>query len=79
MFMPGFTAEASLYKTSGQYHAVVTGTPSTTQVVPQNCPWWKVGLCAAAVAACVASCAAGPQACIVCFANLGMSDCIDCL
>lgn len=44
-----------------------------------GCPFFKKIKCAAAAAACVATCAAGPQACITCFASLGMSSCIDCL
>jgi hypothetical protein len=44
-----------------------------------GCDLFKKIRCAAAVAACVATCAAGPQACITCFASLGMSSCIDCL
>jgi hypothetical protein len=31
------------------------------------------------VLACAASCLAGPEACIACFAGLGSSSCIDCL
>jgi hypothetical protein len=33
--MPGFTAEASLYKTNEHFYAAATGTVSSTQIVPQ--------------------------------------------
>ncbi len=36
MRTPEFTAEASLYKTSGHYHVVGAGAISTVQVVPQQ-------------------------------------------
>lgn len=35
MNMPGFTAEASLYKASKHYLVVASGTASSAQVVPQ--------------------------------------------
>ena len=35
MNMPGFTAEASLYKANKHYPVVATGTASSAQVVPQ--------------------------------------------
>jgi len=46
--IPGFTAEASLYKTIEHYPVVATGTASSTQVVPQ----FPVGLCTKAVYYC---------------------------
>ena len=33
--IPGFTAEVSLYKTNKHYPVALTGTASSTQVVPQ--------------------------------------------
>lgn len=45
--MPGFTAEASLYKTNKHYLVVATGTASSTQVVPQY------GLCDKAAYYCI--------------------------
>lgn len=41
MNMPGFTAEASLYKTYEHYPVVATDVASSTQVVPQI----PLGLC----------------------------------
>ena len=39
MNTPGFTAEVSLYHTSGQYHASQVSTAATQLVVPQwTCP-----------------------------------------
>jgi hypothetical protein len=51
----------------------------SAHVGASGCDLFKKIKCAAAVAACVATCAGGPQACITCFASLGMSSCIDCL
>src|SRR5215211_7907689 len=34
-----------------------------------DCPWYKKIACGAAVVACAASCLAGPEACIACFAG----------
>jgi hypothetical protein len=51
----------------------------SADVGASGCDLFKKIRCAAAVAACVATCAGGPQACITCFASLGMSSCIDCL
>lgn len=46
----------------------------------QGCSWQKKIKCASAVAACAATCASGSwPACVLCFANVGASDCIDCL
>jgi len=39
--MPGFTAEASVYKTDGRYAGAATGAASATMVVPQI----PLGLC----------------------------------
>lgn len=39
MRIPGFTAEAALYKPSGYYNATTDGAALTTQIVPQQaCP-----------------------------------------
>ena len=46
--MPGFTAEASLYKVNTHYGAMATGDPSSTMVVPQI----PLGLCAKAAYYC---------------------------
>lgn len=46
--MPGFTAEASLYKTNKHYPVVATGTAFSTQVVPQI----PLGLCTKAAYYC---------------------------
>ena len=45
--LPGFTAEASVYKTTGRYHHAETDSASSTQVVPQY------GLCDKAAYYCV--------------------------
>lgn len=44
MNIPGFSAEATLYRTRGYYHMVATGMTSSGQVVPAlpscgNCDW----------------------------------------
>jgi hypothetical protein len=46
--IPGFTAEASLYKTNKHYPVVATGAASSTQVVPQI----PLGLCTKAAYYC---------------------------
>lgn len=48
MNMPGFTAEASLYRSDERYLQEVTNTTSSTQVVPQ----FPVGLCTKAAYYC---------------------------
>ena len=46
--MPGFTAEASVYKTDGRYSVGATGAASSTMVVPQI----PIGLCTKAAYYC---------------------------
>jgi len=48
-------------------------------VHPQGCSIWKKIGCAAALAACAASCVITGPECVGCFAALGASSCIDCL
>ena len=49
------------------------------QGVRPSCSVWDWIKCAGAVAGCVASCAAGPVACVACFAAAGVPGCIDCI
>lgn len=37
MSIPGFAAEASLYKTGGQYYGATTGSTFAGQVLPMTC------------------------------------------
>ena len=37
--------------------------------IASDCPWYKKVACGAAVSACAASCLAGPEACMPCFAS----------
>lgn len=53
--------------------------PVPGNIAMSDCPWYKAVGCAAAIAACVATCALGPEACLPCFASLGASSCMDCL
>jgi hypothetical protein len=80
MRLPGFSAEASLGAKIKEYgtHAVVRAGVRSL-VTPQGCPPWVAVGCVAAIAACVASCAAGPEACIACFAGIGASNCLSCV
>jgi hypothetical protein len=80
MKLPGFSADASLSASSKEYgtRAVVHGAVRSL-VTPQGCPPWVAVGCVAAIAACVASCAAGPEACIACFAGIGASNCLSCV
>jgi hypothetical protein len=49
-------------------------------VTASSCSVWKKAGCATAVAACAAVCVISDGlACAACFANLGVSSCIDCL
>lgn len=79
MKMPGFIAEASIYKTKGNYHGSGIGTTSSSQIIPQGCDFFKSARCAAQVGACVATCSAdwSTIACLACIGGLG--DCRDCL
>ncbi|NQE33387.1 hypothetical protein E5S67_01106 [Microcoleus sp. IPMA8] len=81
MSLPGFTAEAAVYNTSQNYRMSGADVISTTEVILQGCNWRKKIRCAAAVAACGATCASGvgTAACIACFAGVGASSCVDCL
>jgi hypothetical protein len=44
----------------------------------KSCSVLDVIKCAGAMASCASSCMAGPAACIVCFAALGLPACYDC-
>jgi len=48
-------------------------------VNPSGCSWGKKIECAAAIAACGATCALGPEVCVPCLASIGASSCLDCL
>jgi hypothetical protein len=69
MSMPGFTGEASLYKTSGHYHMVGAEAIVTAQAVPQLAqviwsPVWASLLkltCLDMVSRCLAQCASVPN------------------
>ena len=89
MSMPGFTAEASLYRTTNHYVASAAGGSAGVgaELVPQDCGLFKEIFCSVAVAACVAACGAlcldgGPAACAGC-ATIAMGGlfvtCKDCL
>jgi len=75
MNMPGYAAEASLYRTNSHYAAARGGgflSNGTTSVLPQGCGWLEGGICgtfiAASTAACIALCLdGGPIACAGCW------------
>jgi hypothetical protein len=70
MNIPGYTAEASVYKTNNHYRLTAGGSfPSdgNTTVTPQDCSWFFelpicAGVIAGGVAVCTASCLAGAAA-----------------
>lgn len=73
MNMPGFSAEAALYRTSRSYaarrHGPVPGPVSA--ISPQGCSAWKGLLCNGLIAGCIpcAALAGSPPAMIACFAG----------
>jgi hypothetical protein len=83
-FQPNhFSAElvinAQKLKNLDSYQNTSNGTTSY-DIVPQSCRFPKNVACAAAVASCAAICYGTlGAACVTCFANLGMSSCMDCL
>lgn len=70
--MPGFAAEALLYRTSNHYFTAGGGFVSdgNTTVTPQGCRWLNGILCGTAIVAgtalCLDACLAGPLACGLC-------------
>jgi hypothetical protein len=68
MNIPGFAADASLYKTGGQYFGIATGSTFASQVLPMiccsecpecdcnpgDCPTGNPGCCAAYLKSCLA-------------------------
>ena len=70
MSMPGFTGEASLYRTNNRYRVVAGSgflTKGNTNVIPQDCRWWlEAPICAALIPGgaviCTADCLAGLNA-----------------
>jgi hypothetical protein len=66
MSMPGFAAEASLYKTNNHYRFSPSGgfqADGNAMVTPQGCGWIKGSICGGiivgGIAVCTASCVAG--------------------
>lgn len=65
--IPGFTAEAALYRTNNHYQFAAGGSflsDGNKSVTPQGCGWIKGGICGAfiagGIAVCTASCLASP-------------------
>jgi hypothetical protein len=89
MRTPGFTGEASVYKTNNLYRLAAGGsfpTDGSTKVVPQECRLFEEVVCggfiAEGVVLCGGLCAAGPEACLACWAGVlgGAYDlCKDCI
>jgi hypothetical protein len=89
MPLPGFTAEAGVYKTNNHYRLVAGGSflsDGNTAVVPQGCGWGEGILCGTLIvtgaAACTAFCFSGPGPCAACWlAYLGglYQFCKDCI
>jgi hypothetical protein len=92
MRMPGFTGEASLYRTDNHYRfAAGSGfvNNGSANIIPQDCGFWKTLECgfftAATEAACALLCLSGapPVACYGCVVGVGglsvYINCKDCL
>src|SRR5271166_2925809 len=89
MQMPGFTAEASMYRTTNLYRssaAAGLAREATAGVLPQDCGIGRGILCgtliATGAAACTALCFGGPAPCAACWlAYLGglFQFCHDCI
>src|SRR5262245_13902131 len=90
MNMPGFSGEASVYRTGHHYRAAVSGiVPAQfgAAVTPQACGWIKGGVCGVAIAGgtvlCTAACLTGPAQCVGCWtgalAIVGYGFCRDCI
>lgn len=89
MQMPGFTAEASMYRSKNLYQSSAAAgllRDSGTGVVPQDCGWASGILCGTLIgvgaAACTAFCFSGPGPCAACWlAYLGgvYQFCHDCI
>ena len=87
MMMPGFTAEAALYKTNEHYQLAASGgqgLEGDVTVSPQACPWWEWPICATKISACTTICStAGSFAWLPCMANclflIGAAPCLRCV
>jgi hypothetical protein len=71
-------------KSERQYDTVARnrfdGNTNSEDYTLQGCDWRKKLRCASAVAACAATCAAQAwPLCVLCFAEVGASDCVDCV
>jgi hypothetical protein len=82
MTMPGFTAEASLYKTNGCYQLIASGgflSDGSTTVVPQGCGFFRWLACGAAVGACVPLCGINIPCYVGCLGISIYGFCRDCI
>jgi hypothetical protein len=85
MRLPGLTAEASLYQSTGRYHmtwrAGALGRGPSVAPSSGSCSFWQTLGCAGALIACSADCVFDPNKfdCLACFAGLGASSCWNCL
>ena len=90
MNMPGFTAEASLYKTSNHYRFAAGGSflsDGKTTVTLQGCGFVERIVCGSAIVGgtvlCTSACLSGPAPCAACWtgalAIVGYGFCRDCI
>lgn len=91
MTLPGYTADASVYRTINLYRSTVGGSfagDGSAAVAPQSCEWydpksWACGVAiAAATVGCGASCEVVGPACYICWVGLiagALAGCEDCL
>lgn len=90
MSLPGFTAEASVYKTTNYYRLGAKGSflnDGKSTITPQGCGIIEGIVCGTAIAGatvlCTSACTSGPVACALCFSSaLGITlfgFCRDCI
>jgi hypothetical protein len=79
MNLPGFTAEASLYKSKESYHQAKIFLSRPEQIIVQDCHSWQEVACEDALTFCNEACQTDDIACLDCLAEFGATDCMDCL
>ena len=65
-------------KTAQAQAAALNERDNLAAEVASSCPWYEVIGCSAAIAACGATCALGPEVCVPCLAGIGAGSCISC-
>jgi hypothetical protein len=85
--LPGFTAEASLYRINIRYYfntRELIHPDESSKVYPQSCPWWEWALCGVKISGCTTLCTTSSGiawwACMTgCLWITGAAQCLRCL